>query len=860
MTSRKVAFVSAMMASAAFIVPQQAVAQESGTTATLDTIVITANKRTENLQQAPLAISAISAEQVELQGISEAKDLSALAPNVAVSGGTTNATAAIITIRGIPTPGDETQGYDSPIGLYLDGVYLARSSAASFEVADIERVEVLRGPQGTLFGRNTTGGAINFITRLPGDETSIRLKLGYGNFDQKLARIVADSGVIADSLRLSFGYLHKQRDGVVDNLLQPKNSLDPGGHKTDSFRFAATLDLTENIKLTNIFDWTKITGVPHANQLADVGDGTFRPNVTIGDFTYPQVQPANVAGYLASSTILEGGCGTPLSSVSRARLDPICLEDAGAATDKIWGNMTRIEADFDEITVRSTTAFRKWDNTIRGSDLDGLGTLQGPLFSQATLFNGMPASLIGFVLPPEQAAFAPFIAATPVPTTTQPLFQATNDRRQKQFSQELEVVGGSGTAFEWVVGAFYFKESGREENVQRFAFVLDTNQAVFTDASFGPLGAGFRAANPAQYRAVVQNSTLGYTAAGRSFALYGQGTYRPGGVNGPLGVTLGLRYTWDKKEMNVFQNGLTPFTDPAAIALNDQDASFSEPTGHITVDYRATDDINLYARVARGYRSGGFNARQSTSVANNIALLPFGEEKINSFEAGVKTQFLDRVRLNAAVFYSKYNDLQVTVPIPISGGGSFGTQVVNAGKTDYYGIELEGRFQVNDYLSLDGNFGYVKKDVKQFPSADVNGVLRGIDGDPGIADVIRPGQSPDYTANAGATFTYPLGAGDSQLLARVGWSYVSKQTGFANPLTAPFIEATSSGSRSLLDAQLRIDGLSLGQAKDIGIMFWGKNLTDKEYVSRGIDFGQLGFGSVIFGDPRTFGVSVDMAF
>ena len=104
------------------------------------------------------------------------EDISALAPNVSISGGTTNATAAVITIRGIPTAADETQGYDSPIGMYLDGVYLARSSAASFEVAEIERIEVLRGPQGTLFGRNTTGGAVNFITKLPDDDFGLQVR------------------------------------------------------------------------------------------------------------------------------------------------------------------------------------------------------------------------------------------------------------------------------------------------------------------------------------------------------------------------------------------------------------------------------------------------------------------------------------------------------------------------------------------------------------------------------------------------------------------------------------------------------------------------------------------------------------
>ena len=851
------------VAAMALAIPVSAAAQDAPAVeddGPLSEIVVTAERRGQNLQEVPLAISAVQSEELELRGLTEAKDLSAIAPNVAVSGATTNATASVISIRGIPTPADETQGFDSPIGLYVDGVYMARSSASSFEVADIERVEVLRGPQGTLFGRNTTGGAINFITKLPTDDAGVKVRAGYGNYSAWNTRAIFNTGHFGDSgLKMSFGALHRQRDGVVDNILQPKDSLDPGGNKTDSFRWATHYE-EGRLTFTNIFDYTRIKGVPFANQLAQVGNGVFRPNVTIDGFTFAQVQPANVGGYLAAATALQPQCGAPLASVSRKRLGKLCLEQALPSTDKLYGNMTRFELDLDAVTIRSTTAFRKWKNKIEGSDLDGLGTIRGPLFSQATLFNGMPAGLIGFVLPPAQAAFAPFIAATPVPTTTQPLFQASNDRSQRQVSQELEIVSKSGGAFEWVLGAFYFKEHGFEKNLQNFAFVLDTNQAVFTDANFGPLGAAFRAANPARYRAVAQTSTLGYRVSGRSYAVYGQGTLRPGGPDAPLGITLGLRYTWDKKTADRFQNGLTPFTG-GQVGLNQRSASFSEPTGHVTVDYRASDDINLYARAARGYRSGGFNLRQSTQVDNpatpavneTIALIPFDAEKITSYEVGAKTEFFDRLRLNAAVFYNVYNNQQATIPIPIVGGGSFGTQVVNAGKTIYTGAEVEARLAITDQFTADGSFGYVHKNVKQFPGADVTGAIRN------IADVITPGYSPDYTANAGLTYVTTLGSGGTRLTARGGWSYVSSQVQFNNPLTAPFQDATSSGSRGLFDAQLKLDRIALG-GSDLSVMVWGKNLTNKKYVSRAVDFGQLGFGSTIYGEPRTYGITAEIEF
>lgn len=845
-------------------------------------IVVSANKREESLQEVPIAITAITSDAIELQGISETADLAAIAPNVSVNGSVTNLTAAVVTIRGIPTPGDEGQGFDSPIGLYLDGVYLARQSAASFEVADIERVEILRGPQGTLFGRNTTGGAINYITRRPSYDPGLSVRAGYGNYDRQMLRLVGNTGDVG-GFRLTAGFLYKSRDGIVDNLLEPEDSRDPGAYETLGFRAAVEVDLADNLLLTNIFDWTRTEGTPFANQLTGVGDGTFRPNVTVDGNTFAQVQPANVAGYLADSTIVEAGCGAPLDSVSLTRLDEICLDADDETTDKVYGNMTRLELDLDTVLVRSTTAFRWWRNEILGSDLDGMGSLNGPLMeiggpNPLAFFSGMPTSVLTNVgIPAGTAAFL-IANAGPVNNITHPLFFASNDRGQNQFSQEIEVVGGSGTSFEWVVGGFYFEEDGFERNPQQIGFVLDTNQIVYntpaaeatllgfmyppaTAAFLAPgFAADLRANNPAQFRLFPVNSTLDYTVEAQSYALYGQGTWRPGGPDAPLGITLGLRYTWDEKSVVRTQNGAAPFgVDQQAI--NRREASFSEPTGHITIDYQPSPDLNLYAKYARGYRSGGFNVRQNTQVDNpatpnideTVPLIPFGEERINSFEVGAKSTF-GPVRLNGAVFYNIYSDLQATVPVPIEGGGSFGTQVINAGEIEYLGLELEAVVELTDALTFDAALGLIDRTVNEFPAADINGDLQN------IASIVRPGNAPSTTANAALTYSDYIGSGDTRLTARVGWNYTSSQTFFPNPLTAPFLDESSADSRSLFNAQLRLDGISIGNGPEFSVMLWGRNLTDEEYVSRGIDFGQLGYGSVIFGPPATYGIDIEFSF
>lgn len=810
-------------------------------------IVVTAQKRGENLHRMPVAISAFTAEQLDLQGISETKDLSAIAPNVAVLGGSTNATASIVTIRGVPTSSDESMGFDSPIGIYVDGVYLARSAASSFEVADIERVEVLRGPQGTLFGRNTTGGAVNFVTKRPTEEFNLSLRAGVGNYDQRVLRGVLNTGAVADVARSSISYLYKSRDGVVDNLLQP-DRLDPGASTTHSLRWALSLDLAENVTLTNIFDWSRIRSVSAFQQLVGVGNGNetdFPATLTVNGARFPKVQPVNVLGYLQAATSEEAECGSPVAQISRQRRSRVCNNSTGPSIDKVWGNMTRLDVDLDGVTLRSTSAFRWWRNRLSANDLDGLGTVRGPAFMQDSLLNGMPISVLEQMpdLTPDMRAY---LASTAVPTTTQDLFEITDKRHHRQFSQEFEIISPSGGAFEWVAGAFFFHEKGREYNPQNYAYVIDTND-IFTEENFGSLADALRQNNPARYRAMAVPSAIGYDASTRSYAVYGQATWRPSGADGRLGMTLGLRQSWDSKTLSVFQNGIAPFAEED-LPRNRGSKKFRALTGNLSVDFRMSEDLNLYARVARGYRSGGYDARQNTS---ELPLTSFNSEKIWSYEAGAKAKLGNRVRINSAFFYNIYNDQFVTVPVPVGEGQSFGSIVVNAGKTRYYGFEVDGKALLVDGFELDGAFGYVKADPVTYLAGDVAFQPRN------VASIIQLNYAPEVTASLGASYRHEIGR--NALMLRLGYGYTSSFHMFGNPLTAPFSQITKGDARGLIDAQIRLDRVSFASG-DLSLTIWAKNLTNKQYVSRAVDFGQLGFSTASFGDPRTFGLTVDVKF
>jgi iron complex outermembrane recepter protein len=310
------------------------------------------------------------------------------------------------------------------------------------------------------------------------------------------------------------------------------------------------------------------------------------------------------------------------------------------------------------------------------------------------------------------------------------------------------------------------------------------------------------------------------------------------------------------------QNGAVPYTDPADIAFNTGREKFSAPSGHVTVDYRASDDINLYARAAQGYRSGGYNLRQATHDGartvppfgnRTVPLTPFNEEKIRSYEIGAKTEFMNTLRLNASIFHNVYTDQLVTIPVPIVGSGSFGTITVNAGKTTYTGFELEGQFKISDTFSIDGNFGYLDVKIKEFPGADITNTPRN------IASLQNgPGYAPKYTGAIAGNVTVPL-SGDTVLTARLGYNYTAGYQMFPNSLTAPFSQTTQGDSRGLVDGQIRIEGIKLG-GTSLALTLWGKNITDKAYVTRAVDFGQLGFATVIYGDPATFGATLDFEF
>jgi iron complex outermembrane recepter protein len=824
-------------------------AQDAETTATtgIKEIIVTAQKREQNLQEVPLAISVIGSEKLQQLQVNDARDLSGLAPNVTVVTGTSNSNAAVISMRGITSPASETFGLDTANALYLDGIYIARSGASGMDMSEIERVEVLRGPQGTLFGRNTTGGAIAFVSRAPSDELGVRAELGYGNYNAFNGRIALDTGLIANAFKVTLSYGRRQRNGTVDDLLEDRDSRDPGSFQTDSFRAAARADIGTTGYIQYIFDYTKTDGTPFAFQLTNVADGTPRPPLIVDGVPVVQTQQAPVAQYLAGATFLDPRCAA-VAAPTREFRDELCLDANEPSTDKILGHNLQVYNDFGPVAVKLVTGYRRWTNRIRSTDFDGLGAFRGPAFTQASVFNGFAgtpaAPLLPFVFPAgTPQSTINFVANSPVPTTTAGLFSTSNLRLHEQFQAELEFSGDTDN-LDWVLGGFYFWEDGSENNPQLSGFVLDTNQAVFS--RFGPLSGAFQASNPARYRLVVTPATLAYSADAESKAIYGQTTFYPGGRDSGASITAGARYSWDDKSILRTQNGAAPL----AIA-EEGEASFSKFTWNLMGRYEFSPEASVYARVATGYRSGGFNASDPVAPGGS-QIRNFDEEEVTSYELGFKSELFDRrLRLNVAGYYNIFEGLAVNQPV-LTGTGTFQSIVRNAGKVKYTGIEADFQAIVSDNFSIDGSIGYVDVNFEELLAGQP---VNPADGIQNIADFADPGYTSPLTANLAFNAVFPLASNGTELRARVGYTYEDGKYSFNNAISAPFNEQILGDNQNLVDAQIVIDKIPMGggQAR---VMIWGKNLTDDNNLLRGIDFGPLGYAGGIFGLPRTYGVTL----
>jgi iron complex outermembrane receptor protein len=589
--------VTSVHVSAQDAAPQAEVSGSDG----LEEIVVSARRTEENLQRTPIAITALTGDALEIRQVMTVTEIGAFVPNVNFQSGTaiagsTNTVALFI--RGIGQT-DFNLTIDPGVGLYVDGVYVSRSVGALLDTVDLERVEVLRGPQGTLFGKNTIGGAVSLTTRQPGDSFGATLEGTAGNYNRADVRAAVDVPV-SDILKLRFTGSLQTRDGYVERLsdgdrMGNKNSL--------SGRLVALFTPADDWSFTVAVDGTR------AREQA-IGSTLLAANEDAGfPFFFNKILNSATCGPPGTPTPRNDSCYTSRWITG----DPFksWAGDRNRTTLDVWGVSLVSQWSPGTVLVKSISAYRKLDSTF---NLDGDNS---PL----------------------------------------PIFRTGNSYSQAQFSQELQVSGsGIEDRLNWLVGAYYLNETGTDRNditasVADFLSggkVTNDSYAVFAQTSFEIVD-GFRVTVGGRYtkekKRFLPDQFITQDRTGGSLLLLSRCFVRQQPIVPPDPICDA------DPAVNPDGNRILPFTEVQIDA--------GEFTPALTLDYQMSEDIFVYASYSRGFKAGGFTQRIFPPEPQTPS---FGPETATAWEMGVKAELLDRrLRFNAAAFTTDYSNLQVIV-------------------------------------------------------------------------------------------------------------------------------------------------------------------------------------------------------
>lgn len=761
----------------------------------IEEIVVRARRRAESIEDTPVSVTALDSNVLKATQTERLGDLAGLVPNLTILSGRSNQDASIV-IRGVGA--FPFIYYDQGVGTYIDGVFLARQQGALLDIVDLAQVEVLRGPQGTLFGKNTVGGALNITTKQPTDELegSLQVRAGsYSNVDTKATlNIPIDRGWFTNRLATRFTFASFYNEGYAENLETGHRASD---RNALNFLGSARLRLTDDVEFTVAGTWTRDQNRGLGGQCHVVQESGF-PTQDIN---------AMPPGFFDA-------CRRRPSSPYEFRSDIDGF--ANAVTYGTWGTLRWDFGDpwfFDDLDLRYVGAWRGQEIAIQ----DDAEMTEFPVFRISQRGGGGLADG-----EPQEA---------------------------EQIQQELQV-----TAETWderlsiVGGAFAYWEEARTDTGLRFLTgnrIVDaigttdnfTNTdnwdwALFTQAVVDVTdwlsltgGVRYTQEKKALFR-LIENACHGDTS--------GLCSQRPVGED-PIIVPP----TFSKEIFDAW-------TPSATVALTAPDS--------ILERLWRTDHLMTYFTYARGFRGGGFNGGARTTSPESLA--SFDPEFIDSYEVGVKTALFERrLTLSTAIFQADRDDQQVpqivsqSCPDPVCPTDVF---TRNAAKTRSRGVELELAALPFDGFVANGSIGYVDAEYLDFPEAQDN-----ITGAP----INRAGERfpflPAFQSALGLQYTYDLPPIDTDwlnggLTGRVDWYYESEVTNWAEEITA----LTQPGYNRV---NLRIGYLFNENKSEVA--FWSKNLTDEQYFKNTLSWARL-TGTVVryYEPPRTFGIEINQRF
>lgn len=793
-------------------------AEEEQTTggSLLEEVIVTAQFRKENLQDTPLAITAISAESLQARSLTSVADLGATAPNVnlKVAGAAFgNVTQAFI--RGIGQA-DFNYAFEPGVGMYVDDVYYGTMFGTVFDLLDLDRMEVLRGPQGTLFGKNSIGGAVRLISKQPEGDGRSYLEATYGDFNRIEVRAGTDVTIVPEALFMRVSAVSKQRDGyqdVVDFACAnpslagslPRLSTGPGckvgtygGEDVQAARIAFRLTPSDKLEISLTADILQDNSELQADTLlaVDTNQATIAVMADNGSIVQvPRGQtaaaPAGLVPFWNARVNLPTYgipwdsrfiTGDPYKSYATyTNFDGI--QAPKERTVDAWGAAGVIQYDVtDDLQFKSITGYRTYDGNI-SHDPD-----QSPLSIQ--IANSLAGS--------------------------------------DQFTQELRLSGRSfSDRLDWTTGVFYFDV----KNTLRGPVIVDLFGADGNPSdALAPPMPGLR---------FMQDDSIEST----SKSAYLHTIYA---LTDRWNVFAGYRYTDEEKSYafdhsgavgNLPGSGFFSIATPSTV-------SYTRDDWRLGVDFDVTRDVMIYGQVSTGYRSGGVNPRPFSPTQ----LTTFGPEQATAYEFGTKSSWAGgRLRANVAVFYTDYKDRIVNQQIQDSAGIPF-TGPINIGTATVQGAELEIEALPIDNLSITATYGLtdIELDAQAGSPAgfiDPAGTIPTGSISPGI---------PEKTASAGIQYQIDFD-GSGSITPRLDWAWQSR-TYYDNANTL----LASQESYSLLNARLTWRTSNDDWSVAVGVT----NLTDERYYVNKFSLLPFGLGTLEGqpARPREWAVTVRRSF
>lgn len=789
----------------------------------LEEVTVTAQKREQSLQDVGIAVSAFSGDQISQLGWDTAEDVLSQVPGVTLIQ-PNGPSSFYVNIRGVAQNDISGDNQESPVAVYVDDVYVASPTGAAFQLFDFERVEVLRGPQGTLFGRNATGGLVHYVTRKPTQEFEGYVKATVGDYSQRDIE-GAIGGGISDGIAGRLSFSSAQHDGLIENSIGP----DLNDNDTWAVRGQLQFDIGESSQLLLS---------ARASELDNL-NGPFDHAVARSDelglgFEIKDPNVLDLSGGDLDTYTGEGSGVYYTSWEDYGYRDP----DNGEPFSGAYDTIGYIKIETEGYTANFSTTF---DN--------------GMEFVSITDYNTLERDYI------EDSDAGP-----------RPFFSFSVKSDMEQFSQEFRL-SGETDSMRWVAGAYYLKYEGD--------LFTGGPAGGLAQAAFGPVVLGLVGGDEELAVAVTQElfpDNFGFdspfSTTTESTAFFGQIEYD---LSSNLTLTAGLRWSEEEKETS-FNQHFSLFESPnsSTVTLRDSlgigtywsydngrysnigaytfeggaipliegkaDTTIKDDfiTAKLGLDYRISDDTLIYASYNRGVKAGGFNAPLDATLFAYGGLAPeqmnFDSETLDAYEIGFKTTFMDGLaRLNGAAYYYDYQDYQAFALDSLT-LFVFNTDAVNKG------AELELQASPTEGLDFLLGIAYIDNNVEDgytTPSGDT--VDR------------RAIMTPEITANGMIRYEWPMMSG--AMSVQYDFSYMDDH--FFQLKNSPVGEQ---------DAYV-VSNIRVGYATDSwDITAFVNNVTDEEYKQMVIDLagtpaaGGFGMAEYFYADPRWWGVSVTYSF